>query len=126
MIELKKKNLRMVIKTAIAPKYENAVMQLIHSSGLGALNPNTIVMPWPQCIKDLNLLFFYVSFYFSLNLFKDWKQSENEASNFIKYIKLANSMQFHIIVLKPDISFDGELSYIHILKYLFFNSDREL
>ena len=56
MIELKKKKLRMVIKTAIAPKYENAVMQLIHSSGLGALNPNTIVMPWPQCIKNLNLL----------------------------------------------------------------------
>lgn len=46
--EAKKKNLRFVIKTVVSPKYEDGMMYLIHSAGLGALNPNTILLTWPQ------------------------------------------------------------------------------
>lgn len=95
----------MVIKTTIAPKYEIAVMNLIHSSGLGALNPNTIVMSWPPSKKSYK-------FMLSLDFLIDWKDSENECVRFTNYIRLANNMQFHIIILKPDTAFDGFYKYI--------------
>lgn len=48
----------MVVKTTISTKYEAGIMQLIYSSGLGALNPNTILMPWPK--SNNQILFFLI------------------------------------------------------------------
>lgn len=45
--EIKKKKLRMVVKNEINTTYENALLHLIYSAGLGALNPNTVLFSWP-------------------------------------------------------------------------------
>lgn len=46
--EIKKRKLRMVVKNEINTTYENALLHLIYSSGLGALNPNTVLFSWPN------------------------------------------------------------------------------
>lgn len=99
--EAKKKNLRMVIKTVVSPKYEDGMMYLIHSAGLGALNPNTILLTWPQStsiiykikIKIIQIL--------------DWKEKPDEITNFLKYVDLSNNLQYHILILKPDEAFNS-------------------
>lgn len=46
--EIKKKKLRMIVKNEINNNYENGMIHLIYSAGLGPLNPNTILLSWPQ------------------------------------------------------------------------------
>lgn len=56
LVEIRKKNLRMVIKNVITPKHSDGMLYLIHSSGLGALNPNTVLLSWPKSIYSIIIL----------------------------------------------------------------------
>lgn len=55
LLEIRKKNLRLIIKNVVTAKHSDGIMYLIHSSGLGALNPNTVIMSWPQSKKKKNI-----------------------------------------------------------------------
>lgn len=98
LLEIRKKNLRMIIKNVVTSKHSDGIMYLIHSSGLGALNPNTVVMSWPQSKK---LMIFLIMFFF----IPEWKEFPEDRENFIKFIDLTAKLQYHTVILKPDEAF---------------------
>ena len=66
----------MLVKGCVTENIEEGINFLIHAGGLGGLEPNTVMIKWPNCFlnqKLIILLFFFL----------EWIAEESRKEKFI-------------------------------------------
>lgn len=84
-----KKKLHVFSKVVLTNDTENANMYLIQSSGLGGLEPNTVILSWPE----------------------EWEYDLLKINKFVHVINSAHTYGHVITVLKPESAFDGNTKH---------------
>ena len=81
---LKKNNCHVFSKVVLSHDVESALIYLIQSSGLGGLEPNTMLLSWPE----------------------EWEHDEVKIRRFVHIIDSAHTYGHVITVLKPESAFN--------------------
>lgn len=83
---LKKNKLQVFSKVLLSSDVENGLTYLIQGSGLGGLNPNTVLLSWPT----------------------EWQHDENKINRFVHVVNNATTYGHVITVLKPEEAFNDD------------------
>ncbi len=76
---MKKNKYNVFSKVVVSQNIENGMVYLIQSSGLGGLEPNTILLSWPN----------------------QWENDELKSTRFVNLIKHSHSFGHLLTILKP-------------------------
>lgn len=83
---LKQNKLPVFSKVILSNDVESGLTYLIQGSGLGGLNPNTVMLSWPH----------------------EWEHDESKINRFVHVINNATTYGHVITVLKPESAFDDD------------------
>lgn len=86
---LTKNKLHVFSKVVLSNDVENSLIYLIQSSGLGGLEPNTVLLSWPD----------------------EWEYDMLKIRRFVHIIDSAHTYGHVITVLKPESGFDGNTKH---------------
>jgi potassium/chloride transporter 4/5/6 len=86
---LSKNKLHVFSKVVLTNDVENGLLYLIQSSGLGGLEPNTVLLSWPE----------------------EWEHDFLKIKRFVHIIDSAHTYGHVITVLKPENSFDANVRH---------------
>ncbi len=86
-------------KVVLSPDTEQGLNFLIQGSGLGGLNPNTVLLSWPS----------------------EWEHDENKINRFVHIINNATTYGHVLTVLKPEVVFDTDQKHTGTIDIWSFN-----
>jgi potassium/chloride transporter 4/5/6 len=99
---MKRNKYNVFSKVIVSQNIENGMVYLIQSSGLGGLEPNTIVLSWPN----------------------QFENDELKSSRFINLIKHAHAFGHLLTILKPQKNFDNDTKHAGTIDIWSFNFEK--
>lgn len=99
---MKKNKYNLFSKVIVSQNIENGMIYLMQSSGLGGLEPNTIVLAYPNT----------------------WEDDDLKSQRFLTLIKNAHTFGHLITVLKPQKAFDNDTKHIGTIDIWSFNFEK--
>lgn len=99
---MKKNKYNVFSKVIVSQNIENGMVYLIQSSGLGGLEPNTILLAWPN----------------------QWEDDELKANRFVHMINHSHTFGHLLTILKPQKAFDNDTKYTGTIDIWSFNFEK--
>lgn len=101
-IFMKKNKYNVFSKVIVSQNIENGMVYLIQSSGLGGLEPNTILLAWPN----------------------QWEDDELKSKRFVNLINHAHTFGHLLTILKPQKEFDNDIKHQGTIDIWSFNFEK--
>ena len=99
---MKRNKYNVFSKVVVSQHIENGMVHLIQSSGLGGLEPNTIVLSWP----------------------KQFDHDELKSTRFVNLIRHAHTFGHLLTILKPQKEFDNDIKHAGTIDIWSFNFEK--
>ena len=99
---LKQHKYHVFSKVVVSNNIENGLMYLIQSSGLGGLDPNTVILAWPN----------------------EWEDDVLKTERFVNIIRAIHTYGHLITILKPQKEFDCDIKHTGTIDIWSFNFEK--